>query len=150
MEVVDLVQTCGSCPSQWEARTEDNRPVYVRYRWGYLSVVVGEPGETINQAINSGVEIVGEQLGGEYDGTLSWHRVARLLDPLDLDAVLEAKRRARQEWEEQMADPEYRQAEEFFAWIAEKGLSSGKPPASDPIEQYVATAERHWQETHRV
>lgn len=40
--LVDLAQTCGACPSQWEARTTpDGRYVYIRYRHGWLTVGVG-------------------------------------------------------------------------------------------------------------
>lgn len=39
-KVVSLTKTCGGCPAQWEGLTEDGRAVYVRYRWGILSVGV--------------------------------------------------------------------------------------------------------------
>lgn len=39
-----LVQTCDACPSQWDAETDDGRPVYIRYRWGFLSVRVAPVG----------------------------------------------------------------------------------------------------------
>jgi hypothetical protein len=35
IEINELKQTCWGCPSQWEFYTFDNRPVYVRYRWGF-------------------------------------------------------------------------------------------------------------------
>jgi len=38
LRVVRLSQTSPACPVQWEGRTSDDRPVYVRYRFGYLSV----------------------------------------------------------------------------------------------------------------
>ena len=41
-----LVRTCTACPSQWEGKTVDNRPVYIRYRWDNLTVRIGEVGET--------------------------------------------------------------------------------------------------------
>jgi hypothetical protein len=31
--VTRLVHTCLAAPSQWEGRTHDGRPIYVRYRW---------------------------------------------------------------------------------------------------------------------
>lgn len=41
MEIIiieHLTQTCGACPSQWEGELEDGRMLYIRYRWGYLSI----------------------------------------------------------------------------------------------------------------
>lgn len=53
--VYDVKQTCGACPSSWEGRTEDGREVYARYRWGYLSVRVGDE------------QVFGEQLKVDTD-----------------------------------------------------------------------------------
>jgi hypothetical protein len=50
--VTELRETCGGCPSQWEGKTEGGQPVYIRYRYGWLSAEVND------------VEIFGEQLGG--------------------------------------------------------------------------------------
>ena len=33
-----LKMTCTSCPSQWDAKTTDGTYVYIRYRWGCLTV----------------------------------------------------------------------------------------------------------------
>jgi len=35
-----LVKTCDFCPAQWDGQTEDGQEVYIRYRWGYLTVEV--------------------------------------------------------------------------------------------------------------
>ncbi len=37
--VKSIELTCHSHPAQWEGRTDDGRPIYVRYRWSYLSVM---------------------------------------------------------------------------------------------------------------
>jgi hypothetical protein len=37
-----LRQTTVSSPSQWDGRLTDGRPIYIRYRWGQLSVHLGE------------------------------------------------------------------------------------------------------------
>jgi hypothetical protein len=39
-----LVKTCERNPSQWEGEFDDGSPVYIRYRWGYLTVY-HEPGD---------------------------------------------------------------------------------------------------------
>lgn len=69
IKLVELERTCCACPSQWEGRTENNKPVYVRYRWGYLSVRVGQKGDDIESAV-CGKEVFGEQLGDGFNGSL--------------------------------------------------------------------------------
>lgn len=32
--LVELKQTCGGCPSQWEGVTSEGETFYARYRWG--------------------------------------------------------------------------------------------------------------------
>lgn len=43
--VLKIVQTCQLCPTQWEGITADDREFYVRLRWDYLTIQVGEPGD---------------------------------------------------------------------------------------------------------
>lgn len=69
--VRSVVLTSFASPTQWEARDEEDRPLYARYRFGYLSVTVGEPGQTMEDAV-LGREIFSEQLGELYDGVLSY------------------------------------------------------------------------------
>lgn len=45
LKIESLKMTTDFCPTQWEGETEDGRPVYIRYRWGHLTVNVGERGE---------------------------------------------------------------------------------------------------------
>jgi hypothetical protein len=56
MRIRNLVQTCTACPSQWDAESEDGRPVYIRYRWGHLTAEYWE--------------IVGV---GDYDPSVIFH-----------------------------------------------------------------------------
>ena len=69
MNVVELAKTCSACPSQWTGRTDDGKWVYVRYRWGWLSVSVGE-GDDVYAAVN-GDEVFEKQCGEEFDGEMS-------------------------------------------------------------------------------
>jgi len=71
IKVTSITQTSGACPSQWEGITEDGRPIYVRYRWGYLSIRLGGKDGNIRDAV-SGKEIIGKQIGGPWDGVLSY------------------------------------------------------------------------------
>lgn len=68
--VVDVIQTCGACPSQWEGRTSDGRVVYVRYRYGWLKVGFGD---TLEAAVDD--HTIGLALGGGYDGVLSFEEL---------------------------------------------------------------------------
>lgn len=44
LHIASLKRTCIACPSQWEGVLEDGRPIYIRFRWGELSVRLGEIG----------------------------------------------------------------------------------------------------------
>jgi len=37
-KIKDIRQTCMACPSQWSGTTTDNEEIYIRFRWGILSV----------------------------------------------------------------------------------------------------------------
>lgn len=82
IEVKNLEHTCEACPSQWEFRTFQDRPVYVRYRWGYLSICVGPPGGDVYDAVG-GFEVFGEQLGDSMDGVIGWSEVYDRLYEID-------------------------------------------------------------------
>lgn len=66
-KVKSINQTCDACPSQWEGYTEDNQYIYIRYRWGYLSVTLDDQDC-----------IFGEQVGGEFDGIMNSTEMMRL------------------------------------------------------------------------
>ena len=52
-------------------------PIYARYRHGYLSVRVGRVGQTIEQAVRSGREIVGLAIGDGLDGFMTYQDLRR-------------------------------------------------------------------------
>lgn len=72
IRVLKVKNTGGACPSQWEGITDDDRAVYVRYRWGYLSVCVGKAGDHTEFAGVEGEEVYGEQVGGGFDGVMDY------------------------------------------------------------------------------
>jgi biotin synthase-related radical SAM superfamily protein len=37
-----IIQTCGACPSQWDAKTTDGDKVYIRVRHGYFRLEVND------------------------------------------------------------------------------------------------------------
>jgi hypothetical protein len=71
LTVQTITKTCEAAPAQWEGRTTDDRPIYVRYRYGFLSVQLGPPGGDLASAIRTEA-FLGAQLGGELDGVLSY------------------------------------------------------------------------------
>jgi len=70
-------QTCEWVPSQWEGSTTDGRPIYARYRHGYLSVRAGAVGQTIEDAVRSGQEIVGRAIGDAAEGFMTYEDLRR-------------------------------------------------------------------------
>ena len=84
MKVVELKQTCDWCPSQWEGYTEDKRPVYIRYRWGELSVNVGLPGQSMDDAIDSKA-FISISHGNNLSGLLMYEKLKELVkDKMEL------------------------------------------------------------------
>lgn len=68
MKKAKLIQTCEFCPSQWEGYTEKNESVYIRYRWGYLSVKIDDK------------EIFGKNIDDGFDGVLSFEELKKELE----------------------------------------------------------------------
>lgn len=66
--VKKLVKTCFACPAQWDGETDDGRLVYIRYRWGYLSVRVSELNPKDEWAAVRGEEIFGKDLSDPFGG----------------------------------------------------------------------------------
>ena len=79
--VTSIRCTCGACPSQWEGHTEDHRQVYIRYRWGYLSVYVSAPHDTSEYAAVYGEEVLGIDYGDEFDGCMGYETLRLLCVP---------------------------------------------------------------------
>jgi hypothetical protein len=75
--VKEIEQTCEACPSQWEGYTDDGRSIYIRYRWGFLSVRIGSPSDKSEFAGVRGKEILNKQLGDSYHGFLSYEDLAK-------------------------------------------------------------------------
>jgi len=61
-----LIKTCEACPSQWEGQLDDDLYLYIRYRWGVLSVGIGE---TLDEAIGNRNFL--EKVGDTFDGVMS-------------------------------------------------------------------------------
>ena len=57
--ICQLIQTSVASPSQWTGWTDTRQEIYVRYRWGVLSVSIG------------GRQILEQTLGDRLDSFLS-------------------------------------------------------------------------------
>jgi hypothetical protein len=79
LTVKGIICTCGDCPSQWEVSLENGKMMYIRYRWGYLSVRIS-PDETkdIYDAVG-GEEVYGNQLSDGLDGVLDYEDLRKEL-----------------------------------------------------------------------
>jgi len=78
IKVKEIIQTCPACPSQWEGVTDDGRPIYIRYRWGSLSVSIGEKGGDVTSAVRGEV-ILGKELGEGLDGSLEYSKLREVV-----------------------------------------------------------------------
>jgi len=78
--VIKLVKLPGCCPSQWEAKTSNGKDIFIHYRCGHLTAVMGdEPricGETLFDR-NIGDDLDGlifdKELMSYLSETISWN-----------------------------------------------------------------------------
>ena len=81
-----------AAPSQWEGWTSDNRQIYIRYRWGILSINIGEVGDKAEMAAVDGEEIFTCNVGGQYDGLMNYATLKELTkDIIKLPDYTDAK-----------------------------------------------------------
>lgn len=80
MKIKRIVCTCHASPSLWEAYTEEDEAVYIRYRWGLLEIRVSKPGETIADAIYNGKVVFSKQIGDKLDGMIEKEDVLEILE----------------------------------------------------------------------
>jgi len=76
-----LYQTLDACPSQWEGFTDSGKLVYIRYRWGELSVYISLMPylKSMVDAIIIGDPFHLEQLGDDLDGELPFEELKEVL-----------------------------------------------------------------------
>lgn len=88
-KVVALKKTSLACPSQWEGVLEDGRVIYARYRWGELSVGVGD---SVDEAVRNGVSddaLYADPVSGGLDGYMDFEELkAHLHGLLEFPATL--------------------------------------------------------------
>ena len=77
MLITEIRQTCPAFPSQWDGRLADGRPIYIRYRSGYLSVRFGPVGGSFDDLLNAD-NWFDQKIGGDLDGKIELTEVCRL------------------------------------------------------------------------
>ena len=66
MRIKNLTQTCGACPSQWEGKMENGAYIYIRYRYGWLSVDIDD------------VHVFGQEVGDSLGGVMDTEQMLRI------------------------------------------------------------------------
>jgi hypothetical protein len=90
--VISLEQTCTACPSQWEGGLEGGGYVYIRYRWGALSVGIGPSEEEFWGDPSKRRCLKDINHGDAFDGHLTTEEMRALCaDVLDFSTLVEVK-----------------------------------------------------------
>jgi NAD dependent epimerase/dehydratase family enzyme len=81
MKIKSIKNTGSYCPSQWEGITDKNEAIYIRYRWGRLSIYLSAPDGTIEDAINENKVLYSKQISSdEYDGFIELEEVLEIIE----------------------------------------------------------------------
>ena len=78
VRVVKIVKTLEASPAQWDGMTDDNRQIYVRYRWGCLTIELGVAGDMSEYAAVNGEKILSMKHGGKYQGVMEYSELKEL------------------------------------------------------------------------
>lgn len=80
----ELHQTTSCCPSQWNGLTEQNEFVYIRYRFGTLTIQLSASGGNISDAINIGHMIFVKSFNDRLDGKMTSEELIQIIKENDL------------------------------------------------------------------
>lgn len=79
VKIIKLVKTCEACPAQWGGRDSEGNPIYIRYRWGILTVRQGEKGKGMDSAVEGKI-LVRKILDPKgWEGRLSYDELKQAL-----------------------------------------------------------------------
>lgn len=84
MKIIKAVQTCWACPSQWDAWTDNNKYLYLRYRSGHGTVKKFESEAQSNKDFWSGELIAEFTYGNSLDGSIDLESFCKLAN-IELD-----------------------------------------------------------------
>lgn len=80
--IIKLEKTCYASPAQWEGKLEDGRMIYIRYRYGNLSISISENAtEDIFDAVE-GIELLCEDIGDDLDGFIEFKELKSYLEEI--------------------------------------------------------------------
>lgn len=68
----EIRRICLACPSSWEGVTECGRSVFIRYRWGHLSI---RTDDNDKKSVVRGTEILALDYGEPMDGFLHYNEL---------------------------------------------------------------------------
>jgi hypothetical protein len=99
-KLMTLKRTCIACPSQWEGTLENGRVIYARYRYGELSVGVGND---IDEAVRNGMSdqaLYADHIGDGLDGFMDFQELkVHLLELLEFSPHLVVENEHRPSWD---------------------------------------------------
>lgn len=99
MIIKNLLCTCGACPSQWDAITDDGRAVYIRYRHGTLRLHVGAHGDTTPfAAVKADPLHVWPDIGDSLDGMMTEDELQRFLAGAGIQLELSSIQKTTEQW----------------------------------------------------
>ena len=75
MKIVKVTQTCYACPSQWDAWVDNGDRIYVRYRWGGLTITYFGQDSKLD-----GDLIFSSRVGDGLDGVLEYNELRELTE----------------------------------------------------------------------
>lgn len=81
IKVKSLRMTTDFCPTQWEGETEDGCPIYIRYRWGHLSVYIAEKGK---DPVVDGQQVISKYVGSRWCGVMSNSELKKAIKEITL------------------------------------------------------------------
>ena len=69
--IIEIHQTTSACPTQFEGKTSDGRMVYIRYRFGRLSLQISKkPADFVDRLFEDFNTYYDEIIGERYDGCI--------------------------------------------------------------------------------
>ena len=72
IKIINLIQTCFACPTQFSGETDDGREAYIRFRFGRLSITI------------DGESIFSESLSDGLDGVISYDKIKEATKHLNI------------------------------------------------------------------
>lgn len=81
-DVTKITKTCPSNPYQLEGEVDYKKPLYVRYRYGVLSFMVGTAGESVEEMLYRRIvetehphNDFEKKIGDTYDGEITFEEM---------------------------------------------------------------------------